>query len=71
MPGRSRLSMKWLDAPRSAAMVKWTLVVVEEEAMKECPMSCGGVAYRVEAGVCVDVVEVAVAVRCIEGVALL
>ena len=37
-PGRSRLSMKWLDAPQSAVMVKLTLLVVEEEAMEEYPM---------------------------------
>ena len=42
MPGRSRLSMKWLDAPLSTVMVKLTLLVVEEAAMKEYPMPCGG-----------------------------
>ena len=37
-------------------MVKLTLLVVEEEAMKEYPMPCGGVACRLEAGVSVDVI---------------
>ena len=71
MPGRSRLSIKWLDAPLSAVMVKLTLLVVEEETMKEHPMPCGGVACRVETGVSVDVVEVAVVVPGIEAAALL
>ena len=52
-------------------MVKLTLLVVEEEAMKEHPMPCGGVACRVETGVSVDVVEVAVVVPGIEAAALL
>ena len=72
MPGRSRLSMKWLDAPLSAVMVKLTLLVVEE-AIEEYPMPRGIVACRVVAGVSVDVVEVAVAdaIPCIEAVSLL
>ena len=52
-------------------MVKLTLLVVDEAAMKEYPMPCGGFACRVEAGVSVDVVEVAVVVPCIEAAALL
>ena len=43
MPGRSRLSIKWLDAPLSAVMVKSTLLVVDEAAVKEYPMPRGGV----------------------------
>ena len=38
MPGRRRFSMKWLDVPSSAVMVKLTLLVVEEPAMKQYPM---------------------------------
>ena len=52
-------------------MVKLTLLVVDEAAMKEYPMPCGGFACRVEAGVSVDVVEVAVVVPGIEAAALL
>ena len=45
MPGRIRLSMKWLDARLSAVMVRLTLLVLEEAAMQEYPMSCGGVVH--------------------------
>ena len=65
------MSMKWLDAPLSAVMVKLTLLVVEEAAMKEYPVPCGRVACRVVAGVSVDVLEVAVVVPSIEAAALL
>ena len=71
MSGRSRLPMKWLDASLSAVMVKLTLLVVAEAAMKEYAMPCGGDACIVVAGVFVDVVEVAVVVPCFEGAALL
>ena len=65
------MSMKWLDAPLSAVMVKLTLLVVEEAAMKEYPVPCGRVACRVVAGVSVDAVEAAVVFPCVEAAALL
>ena len=64
------MSMKWLDAPLSAVIVRLALRVVEA-AMKEFPMPCGGDACRVVAGVSVDVVVVVFVVPCIEAVALL
>ena len=45
MPGRSRLSMKWLEAPLSAVMVNSTgcvAMLIGDAAMEEEPIPAGG-----------------------------